>query len=352
MDPAAYFAAAESAFAAAADRSALRSFRVGIAGRSIRLDFAGPALADAIMPVFAHLIDDASGGAVRATDLVLRVWDRGETDVSLPPRPWPPEREGVQGRAELGAGYAALVDGGGVQIWLLDRTGGRGIVWYRAAADMPYWERIHPLRQFFEAWASALDLQMMHAGAIAFGDAPGALFVGKGGSGKSTTVLACLEAGARTVGDDYVLVDTGGPGGNPVAHSLYGTMRLFESHVRRFPSLMPDHDSVAPGHDGAPKLTAYVSRRRPERFAESLPIAAVMMPRVAGGTASRAVRESGGAALFALAPNSLKQLDPTSRAAFQRMALLCKSVPCWRLELGTDLAGIAPAVRDAIARSL
>ncbi len=63
-------------------------------------------------------------------------------------------------------------------------------------------------------------------------------------------------------------------------------------------------------------------------------------------------KPSGGAALFALAPNSLKQLDPTSRAAFQRMALLCKSVPCWRLELGTDLAGIAPAVRDAIARSL
>jgi hypothetical protein len=128
-------------------------------------------------------------------------------------------------------------------------------------------------------------------------------------------------------------------------------MRLFESHARRFPSLMPNHDSVAPGHDGTPKLTAYVSRRRPDRFVETLPIAAVIMPRVGTGAASRISRESGGAALFALAPNSLKQLDPTSRAAFQRMALLCKSVPCWRLELGTDIVGIAAAVREAIERS-
>jgi len=348
LDPAAYFAAGENAFADAARRAGWRSFRLGIAGRIVRLDFAGEALAAMIAPVFAHLADPQPA---REANLVLRVWDWGETGVPLPPRPWTPEQEGVQGRVALADGYAALVDGGGVQIWLLDRAGGRGIVWFRAASDMPYWERIHPLRQFLEAWGNALGMQMMHAGAVAFDAAPGALLIGAGGSGKSTTVLACLEAGARTAGDDYVLVDAGGVGRKPAAHSLYGTMRLYESHVRRFPSLMPEHDSVAPGHDGTPKLTAYVSRRRPDRFAETLPIAAVLMPRVGSGAASRVVRESGGAALFALAPNSLKQLDPTSRAAFQRMALLCKSVPCWRLELGTEIAGIAAAVRDAVARS-
>ena len=108
---------------------------------------------------------------------------------------------------------------------------------------------------------------------------------------------------------------------------------------------------MAPGHDGTPKLTVFVSVRRPECLVETLPIAAILMPRVAGGSATRLVRDSGGTALFALAPNSLKQLDPTSRGAFQRMARLCKSLPCWRLELGTDTAGIAAAVREAIVRS-
>ena len=344
MDPAGFFAAAEQAFAAAAARTAERAHWFRIAGRRVCLRFAGNELAGMLEPVFAHLRIPPAPMA----DLTVLVWDHGETGIALPPRPWSPEQEGVQGRVEFPQGeYAALIDGGGIQVWLLDRAGGRGVVWFRGAAEMPYWERIHPLRQFLEAWAASLGLQMVHAGGVAF-DGAGALLIGPGGSGKSTSVLACIAAGARSVGDDYVLIDAGA---RPAAHSLYGTMRLFESHVRRFPFLMPEHDSVAPGHDGTPKLTAYVSVRRPASLVETLPIAAILIPSVAGGAETRLRRESGGAALFALAPNSLKQLDPTSREAFARMARLCRALPCWRLELGADAASIAARVREAIERS-
>ena len=36
-----------------------------------------------------------------------------------------------------------------------------------------------------------------------------ALIVGRGGAGKSTTVLACAQAGAEFLGDDLCLVEMG-----------------------------------------------------------------------------------------------------------------------------------------------
>lgn len=348
MSPDAFFDSVERAFASAASCVAPRYLWLRIAGRRVHLSMAGNRLADTIAPVFAHLRVTAEAVA----DLSVTMWDCAETGVPLPPRPWDPAWDGMRGRVKFAAGdHAALIDDGGLQVWMHDRKRGRAFVWFRGVAELPYWEHIHPLRLFLEAWGASLGLQMVHAGAVAF-EGAGALLIGAGGSGKSTTVLACITAGARSAGDDYVLVDAGAGGARaPAAHSLYGTMRLFESHARRFPTLMSGHDSVAPGPDGAPKLTAYLSLRRPESLAETLPIAAILMPRVAGGAETRLRRESGGAALFALAPNSLKQLDPTSRIAFRRMADLCKTLPCWRLELGADVAGIAAAVREAIARS-
>jgi hypothetical protein len=80
-----------------------------------------------------------------------------------------------------------------------------------------------------------------------------------------------------------------------------------------------------------------------------LPVSAIVIPRPAPGTRTRAHRESGGKALFALAPNTLKQLHPQDAAAFARMAALCRALPCWRLELGDDLDAVAPTLDAIIA---
>lgn len=345
MQPQAFFAAGEEAFAAAARGFGCREVWLGLAGRRVCLRFAGAALEAALGASFHHLRAAPSDAA----DLVLSIWDREDSGAALPPRPWAPEQEGVAGRVHgFGdARYETLIEHGGAQLSMLDRDAGRGLVWYRGTAAMPDWERIHPLRRILAAWGDALGLQLVHAGAVAFGG-PGVLVVGPGGSGKSTTVLACLAAGARAVGDDYVLLEAGAP---PRAHSLYGAMRLFESHAARFPALLPGRDAVAPGQGGAPKLTAYVGARRPGQLVETLAIAAIVVPRVRGTRATAFAPERGGAALFALAPNRLKQLDPTSRTAFQRMAKLCKALPCWRLDLGADIDAIAGCVADIVARS-
>ena len=342
MDPNAYLAAAEAAFARAAGRAAVHDVFLRIAGASVRLRVIGAGLLPAIEPPFRHL----RAPAVPRPDLGIVVADHRETGVDIPPPPWLPPGDPAAGRFR-GAHHSALAEAGGAQVWMLDHRSGTGFLWIRSAAEMPIWDRIHPLRQILGAWAAAQSLQLMHAGAVGF-DGAGVLLVGAGGSGKSTVVLACIDAGALAAGDDYVLVEHGAP---TVAHSVYGTMRLFEGHARRFPFLMPESDSVAPGHDGAPKLTANVALRRPESLIASLPLAAIVMPRVVAGGKTRLRRENGGAALFAVAPNTLHQVDPKSRAAFERMARLCKTLPCWRLELGADLNAVPGEIRRAIAAS-
>jgi hypothetical protein len=340
-----FFAAAESAFERACAAVPARDLWLTLAGRCVRLRVAGAALFAVIEPVFHHLRRAPSA----APDLALLLWDESESGVAPPPRPWAVASEGPMGRV---AGYGgerfdALIDVGGGQVSMLDHARGVGFLWVRAAGALPPWDRVHPMRQLLAGWASRLGLQFVHAGAVGFGSA-GVLLVGPGGSGKSTTVLACLGAGARTVGDDCLLIEDGRP---PVAHSLYGTMRLFESHQRRFPGLMPESDWVGPGAGGLPKLTVNVAVRRPHSMLASLPLASIVIPRVVAGGATRLVRETGGAALFAIAPNTLKQFDPTSRASFERMARLCKALPCWRLELGADIGAIPRELRGAIAAS-
>jgi len=305
----------------------------------------GEGLFAVVEPVFRHLRRDPAPAA----DLTLLLWDHGDSGVAPPPRPWVAESEGPMGRVANYGGerFEALIDVGGGQVWMLDRLRGMGFLWVRGAANLPPWDRVHPMRQLLAAWADWQGMQLVHGGAVGFGGL-GALLVGPGGSGKSTSVLACIGAGARTVGDDCVLV---GPGDPPVAHSLYGTMRLYESHTRRFPLLMPESDWVAPGADGSPKLTANMGSRRPESMLASLPLAAIVVPGVGARGPTRIHRVNGGAALFALAPNTLKQTDPTSRTAFERLARLCKVLPCWRLELGADLGAVAVEIQRAIAAS-
>jgi hypothetical protein len=53
-------------------------------------------------------------------------------------------------------------------------------------------------------------------------------------------------------------------------------------------------------------------------------------------------------ALAALAPSTLLGLPGSDGSAFPVMADLVRRVPCFQLELGSDLPGIAPAVRRAL----
>jgi hypothetical protein len=344
VEPLAFFDACSDAFERAAEKYPAKDLWLRMADRSVRLRFAGHGLREFMEPSFRHL--RSSPGSEAA--FTVMVWDYDETAEAIPPRPWPPEAEGVLGRvADFGAPrFSAMAELDETQVWMCDRERGVAFLWVRSAARLRAWDRIHPLRPLIDAWACAQDLQMIHAGAASTSGG-GVLIVGPSGSGKSTMVLAILAAGGRAAGDDYVLVSGGY---QPIAYSVYGTMRLFESHRARFPFLMPHPDAVTLDDNGTAKLTSYISVNHPAALVERLPVVAIVIPRPAPGRRTRAQRESGGRALFAVAPNTLKQLDPQNAAAFARMAALCRALPCWSFELGDDLDDIASTISEIIGQ--
>ena len=343
---AAYYHAVTTAFATAAEQHGLTDLWLRIARRSIRFRVAGNRLYAMIAPVFAHLQTPPQQSA----DLTILLWDTASTGVGLPPLPahaGEPDRAGkLRNLCDLR--FATEHDPDAGQFWMFDRQTETAVVWVNDVESIPIWDHIHPLRRLLHAWARGFGADLVHAGAVGI-DGAGVLVVGPGGTGKSTTVLAAMAAGLKAAGDDYVLVDTASP---PTVHALYGTMRLHQAHLDRFPALMTQHDHVFDEPwSGRAKVTSYISRHRPDRLTAELRLVGIVIPQVVDHEPPELTRETPARALLALAPSSLLQVDPTDASMFARLSRLCRLLPCWRLPLGPDPARAAARLAQLISES-
>ena len=77
----------------------------------------------------------------------------------------------------------------------------------------------------------------------------------------------------------------------------------------------------------------------------SRPLAAVFVPHISGGRSTTIEPIGPAAALAALAPSTLLQTAAADRGALAAMAKLVRSVPCFRLSLGTERSEIAARIR-------
>ena len=157
----------------------------------------------------------------------------------------------------------------------------------------------------------------------------GALLVGKGGSGKSTTALACLESALSYVGDDYCLLSQPP---QPQAHSLYSSAKLKPDNTR-LPHLLP----LIHNQNRQPEEKPFILLHQhfPEKLVPSLPLKMILVPQVTGQVDTEIYPVKGAAALLALAPSTIFQLPGGTSAKFKEMAALVKEIPCYTLGLGT-----------------
>ncbi len=332
----AFFDAATAAFAAAWDRHAADEQWLRIARRRVRMRFAGGRMAEIIPPAFGHLQCAAADRA----DLTILLWDTASTGVEPPPLPWRADLLDRIGKVGgwCDARLTTVHEPETGQLWVFDRQSMTAVVWMNDVDAVPLWDRIHPLRRLLHVWGRGFGADLVHAGAVGI-DGVGVLVVGPGGTGKSTTVLAAMQAGMLSAGDDYVLVDGGS---SPTAHALYGTMRLHQTHLDRFPGLMAHRDHVfQEPWSGRAKITSYMSRHRPDRLTGELRLVGVVVPQVVEDARAELAPETAGRALLALAPSSILQVDPTDGGMLARLTWLCRGLPCWRLPLGPDLTQVA-----------
>ena len=332
--------AVEALFEAAAERAGRVERSYLVAGNSVTCRFAGEEMLLRVGRAFDHLRAPASGAG-----LTINIWDSESTGGAAPPL------LGEQLSTEDGPMY--YYERNGVQAlnrWrslsVLDAESAEAWFWAPTPDAIPSWEAAAPLRAILHWWLGRRGILQLHGGAVGTPDG-GVLLVGRGGSGKSTTSLACLAAGLRYAGDDYVAV---APHPQPWVHSLYSSGKLEDHQLARLPEFGGAVGN--PEREAGEKAVVYVEEAAPGRAIAGFPLRAILVPRVVAQTpATRAVPRPAGAALAALAPSTIFQLHPPQPDALAEMAALVGRVPCFTLELGSDLARIPEPIVELLEAS-
>lgn len=335
------FLAATEAAAARAHASAAGQVRrdLSLAGERLRLDIAGSALAEVVLRPLAHLARTAA----HPLSLEVAAWDAAATGVALPRPTWGREAYGprseIDGCNDGSVHVAFQADTGSLLAFDVRRR--RAFYATQDAARLPNHETAAPLRTILHWWTRQRGLQMVHAAAV--GDQRGALLLaGEGGAGKSSTALACLGAGLGYLGDDYCLLDLR-EARRPDVHAVYGAGKLTPAGLRRLPFLEPlVADRRAAGPD---KAVVFVAEHAPAALIESLPVRAIALPRVGGGRETTFAPASPAQALIAMAPSTHVQLPNAGPEVVRQLGRLVRTVPAFRLDLGSDPAGVASACR-------
>jgi hypothetical protein len=321
-------------FVQAAKRCGVVERRYRIAGSEVAVRFAGPAMLDRIGGSFEHLSSESGD----APALTINVWDSESSGGEAP---------AIVGSefADDGTGpiyYYENADVRALGRWrtltAYDSSAAEGWFWAPGAGEMLSWDWASPLRAILHWWLGRRGVLQVHGGAVGFADG-GVVIVGRGGSGKSTTSLTSLLAGLAYAGDDFVALEDGD---SPYVHSLYSSGKLESHQMERFPSLAP---AVAnPDRLPGEKAVVYARDVEGATTTSGFPLRAVLVPRIKGGVETRLEPASPAAALVALAPSTIFQLHPPQPDALAAMAAIVRRVPCFSLELGTDLDRIPQAI--------
>ena len=322
-----------AAWAAASNASGtVESVRL-VAGEPVRFRFAGPALVEHLLPALCHLPE------VDTTEPVFtaHAWDARSTGVAVPQLDsldTPP----APARSIIDHDRAASFSTERTMLEAVDLTTDDGWFAVDAPDDLTTGERGAPFRLVLHWWLAQRGLQFTHGGAVGT-DGNGVLIVGASGSGKSSTTLACVEAGMEYAGDDYCAL---APTSTPTVHSLYSSAKVFDADAALYPTLTSGRSPLR--HPLDDKSLYLVARARPDCVVPALSLGAVVVPTRTPNTATHFRPTSAGDALQALAPSTIGQLPGSAARTLAALAAAARAVPAYRLELGTDRATVAPAV--------
>lgn len=321
-----------------------------LAGRLFRLRSAGSLFISKILPAITHL--EIGPKSEKKPDLTINIWDNISTGTRLPLL----LRELIHSfagcwAAHLGprgdilrfntSRFSAAFHPGPNILSVYDHVRKLGLYWREEAASLPYFECGSPIRTLLHWWMTENDCQFVHAGAVGLPKS-GVLLVGKGGSGKSTTTLACLRAGLGYAGDDYCLVSMDS---YPVVHCVYNTIKLIGSmDLARFPTLRHQFQTGQKGE----KALSFLHQNYPDQIISSMPIQSILSLEISQQPDTHLEPISPSEALKALAPSTLAQLPGAGKAAMKILSQLVCQVPCFRLILGRQIEQIPQIISPLI----
>ena len=275
-------------------------------------------------------------------DFTFHIWDAASSGVDVPPACWSRDDLIVYGEipAFIDAERYLQVDLDRAMVGAANRRLRKAVVWLRSPEHVAQLDRSAPLATLLNWLASEAGHFTVHAASVGRPDG-GVLIVGQSGAGKSHTALACLDSDLLYVADDRCLLGTHG---RPTSGSLYSTARLYASDVHRFP-LLKESEAVH-ARDG--KALFFLHPIAPERLSPGFPIKAVLFPRPSGRRDTSIEPAPAGLALLCLGSDSALRSPSVGNVFLKRLAAVLRTVPCFRLETGTDMAQIPSTIASLL----
>ena len=317
-----------------------RAASISIFGQAIDLLFDSAGHAPFVMPAFRHI------ERPRAENPSLRVFlsDSRSDPTFLDGFPWRDE-------IDRGAGRILMVNEGPCHMQYNPDSGVfslvdtlAGCAWFHADSipGLPWYERSAPMRTILHWLCESRGLTLVHAAAVACGDGC-LLLTGKGGSGTSTTAVACALSGLGCLGDDYVVL---GKDGRTCAASLYRSAKINDDMLERLP--LAAGLVANPGRVVGEKAVIFLDGPCRADACSPLPVKAILAPKITGG--APAVRRVPALRAFAeIASSTIFQMPGSGQATFRALRELFQDIPVFALELGLDLGDNVRAIRDFCA---
>jgi hypothetical protein len=335
-----FFSQVREGFETASARTGeiVRDFRV--AGTSVRLRFAGDALMPTIIPGLAYPVS----GAATQGQCEICIWDSESTGVPLgpPPRSW----KDFTGRGNIwgfdSARYRSAYQWGEGSVNVMDCETRQAVYWVPSHQYLPAWILSCPLRSILHWWMELNGRQLVHAAAVGHGGR-GVLMPGRSGAGKSSTALACLQAGMEFITDDYLAVALDP---EPRMYRLYSTAKLDPRSLPLYPQLQTRCRTVSrPGLD---KVVLFLEDGYGEQMRESLPLDLVLRPHISGLPETTLRPAEAPEIERALASVTLVQLPHAGPRTVEVLDRVSRQIPGAAIHLGTDRDRIASVVQRAL----
>jgi hypothetical protein len=281
----------------------------------------------------AHSVSDAHQAVV---------WDGIDQDSLPPERPWSPtahEPLGVVATYSNEAVRCAFdIHTSSLIIYNFARNTSH--TWVPSIRALPAWAKASPLRIIVSWLCNRHGMQIVHGAAVAI-DGRAVLLAGAGGSGKSTTALACALAGMDYLGDDYCAVE---PAAGKI-HMVYRTAKVTSSTIAMLPAL--EKWIFNRNRLDAEKGVIFFGANGP-RLARSAGLAAILLPRVDSGFRSSLRPATRDDAIRAILPSTVGGLMGGTAITPRLIMELVRSVPAYHLALGTDINSAADTIASRL----
>lgn len=300
------------------------------------LSFASTLVAKKLTPALQHLACEKPS----RVDFTVCIWDTAEAKQGLPPLDW--------GRIQLNDYHGIRHEGiyfhyfkyiGALSVIDVDQHKAFYVV--RDANALPWWVSGSPLQVIFHIWLLKQSCQLTHAAAVG-NDCSAVLLTGKGGSGKSTTTLACLQEGLNYLSEDYCVLEEK----NLQVHSIY------QSAKWRFPTrqLFPQYEKYIQNPESADqeKALIYYQDFFPHQVKKSLPVRAMLSLSVSEEkfpTIKAQDELSAWKNLFMSTAAQLPFNDPRTLRLLQRVT---QKLSCYHLALGRDSKANVQLIREVL----